>query len=248
MDPELDKKAIELHDKYRELAFSTREPKNVGWLFTSLALHLFPILGSKHPQPDLKQLTAVTPVDFTHQFMAAFEIDEAQFLSGLPTTQELINYELEWIPRLLNEFTSGKYPHHVLSFPLEQQVQLRRNTPIAFWGVLISTTTKDGPLKNLVAVGEPDHPMNPYREDVRTRALATGDPEAIGELYFHCQLLLKGKWEKGPLQWTTYKDFGEQFAKAWGTSVEVLDKWLDDDAGVEMATAMRKDWAGISLT
>ncbi|KAL8286718.1 hypothetical protein RQP46_004246 [Phenoliferia psychrophenolica] len=113
MAPEVDTKAIELHNKYRELAFSTRGPKYIGWLFTSLALKLFPHLGSKAPQPGLEQLAAISHADFTHQFITAFEIDEEPFLDGLPTSQDLIDYQLETMPAILRDFTAGRYPHVV---------------------------------------------------------------------------------------------------------------------------------------
>lgn len=171
---------------------------------------------------------------------AEFEIDPETFIAGLPTTQELLDHQLDEMPSVLRDFTSGKYPHFVLSIQLVHQVKYRRDHPVVFWGVLVPTSA-NGPLEYIESVCAPPEP---YLEEVRTRALATGDPEAIGELYNIVQTLMQGQWGTGLFPFTTHGDFAEQFAKAWETSVAVLDKWLDDDVGVENARIRRKELTG----
>ncbi|KAL8280422.1 hypothetical protein RQP46_007070 [Phenoliferia psychrophenolica] len=235
--PDSAKVARDLHDEFRDLAFSTRDPKNIGWLFTSLTIYLQNILGGKNTQPEVKPLAAISPSEFMHQFISAFEIDEATFIAGLPTADDLIERRLPDIPGVLRDFTSGKYS--VLTAKLLQQSQLRDRTPSAYWGILTSSV-RNGPHDSIVTVCVPMDPLRAQREHTRSLAFSTGSIDAICELYHHIQLLTAGQWGQGPFKFTTPADFAGQFADAWGTTIAVLDKWLDVDQGVEQAEKTRK--------
>lgn len=182
-EDDLDAKKIQ--DEYRFLAFQTRDPRNIAWLFTSLVMFLRHILGNTDVEDSVKPIASVTPIEFIGQYLDCWGITR----DNMPDCMEFLEKKVEYMGEILDTFSGGKYRFRILK-GVRLQCRLEHKYASSFWGIKVPST-QGGPLTNICSIQAPSN-LRQKLDKVRNEALRTGNKNDIVIMWLYLERLVRG--------------------------------------------------------